>query len=407
MSKSTPSIPFTASERESVTPVEGLCHVEGRLEARKYKSPSFTSSLLQIVTSMNVSTWCNRVITAADIRVTKVSGALTNAVFFVSCPSIPGASTLLLRVYGPSSGSLISRPRELEILHVLSSKYKIGPLIYGTFDNGRIEQYFDSVALNAPDLRDPVISRWIATRMAELHQVDVDDVEGPSPSGHEDSVKKNVVTWLPHAREVLSLPTTPPSFSQTFNIDAFADQWEKYMRRISRVEAKEGASRRVLAHNDTQYGNLLRMNPHPRNPKGHRQIIVVDFEYAGPNPAAFDIANHFMEWTANYHGPAPHLLDPVLYPTLDQRRNFYKSYVMHANPSISEAEREEKMNTLEKQVQMWGPASDGMWAVWGVVQAGDSLEVDDGGEPEFDYLGYARCRLERFQRGLKDLDLSV
>jgi choline kinase len=154
----------------------------------------------------------------------------------------------------------------------LSSKYKIGPLIYGTFDNGRIEQHFDSVALTSADLRDPEISRWIATRMAELHQVDVDDVEGPSPSGHEDTVKKNAEAWLPHAREVLSLPVAQPSSSRAFNIDALADQWKKYMRWISDVEAKEGASPRVLAHNDAQYGNLLRMNPHSPNPKGHRQV---------------------------------------------------------------------------------------------------------------------------------------
>ena len=222
---------------------------------------------------MNVSTWCNRAITAPNIRVNKISGALTNAVFFVSCPSIPGTSTLLLRIYGPSSGTLISRPRELEILHVLSSEYKIGPLVYGTFDNGRIEQHFDSVALTATDIRDPEISRWIAARMAELHQVDVDDVARSSPSGRGDLVKKNVHTWLPYAREVLSLPATPPSFSRTFNIDSFVNQWEKYMHHISLVEAKEGASLRVLAHNDAQYGNLLRMNPHPRNPKGHRQVV--------------------------------------------------------------------------------------------------------------------------------------
>lgn len=136
------------------------------------------------------------------------------------------------------------------------------------------------------------------------------------------------------------------------------------------------------------------------------QIIVVDFEYAGPNPAAFDIANHFMEWTANYHGPTPHLLDLASYPSLDQRRNFYKSYISHANPSISEAEMEEKMNTLENQVQMWSPASHGLWAIWGIIQARDTLE-DYGGESEFDYLGYARCRFKGFLQGLKNLNFST
>ena len=140
---------------------------------------------------MNVSTWCNRAITVTGVRVNKAPGALTNDVFFISCPSIPETSTLLLRVYGALSDDLLPlpRPREIRTLHVLSTKYKIGPLIYGTFDNGRIEQHFDSAPLSAADIRDPSVSRWIAARMGELHQVDVDDVDDPPPSGHEDLVK--------------------------------------------------------------------------------------------------------------------------------------------------------------------------------------------------------------------------
>jgi len=223
---------------------------------------------------MNVSTWCNRPIAATEIRVDKVSGALTNDVFFVSCPSTPGISTLLLRIYDPFSDDLLPRPRpqELKTLHVLSTKYKIGPLIYGTFDNGRLEQYFDSVPLSADDVRDPEISRWIATRMAELHQVDVDDIEDPSPLRRDESVEGDMRICLPYAREVLSLPEITSSLPRTFNIDSFVNQWEEYMRHISLVEAKEGASRRVLAHNDVRCGNLLRMNPNPRNPKDHRQV---------------------------------------------------------------------------------------------------------------------------------------
>lgn len=64
------------------------------------------------------------------------------------------------------------------------------------------------------------------------------------------------------------------------------------------------------------------------------------------------------------------------------------------------------MKVLESQVQMWSPASHGSWAIWGIIQARDTLE-DDSGESEFDYLGYAQCRFEGFQRGLEDLGLSV
>ena len=57
------------------------------------------------------------------------------------------------------------------------------------------------------------------------------------------------------------------------------------------------------------------------------QIIVVDFEYASPNAAAFDIANHFHEWTASYHGGTHALLNQSLYPRPSERHNFYRAYL--------------------------------------------------------------------------------
>ena len=73
---------------------------------------------------------------------------------------------------------MISRPRELHVLHVLSSQYHIGPKVYGTFENGRVEEHFDSTALTPPEMRDLQVSSWIGARMAELHQVDIGTVEG-------------------------------------------------------------------------------------------------------------------------------------------------------------------------------------------------------------------------------------
>ena len=139
----------------------------------------------------------------------------------------------------------------------------------------------------------------------------------------------------------------------------------------------------------------------------------MDFEYASPNPAAFDIANHFHEWTANYHSDVPHILIPDRYPTEEERRNFYHAYISHSLPAAHsgtsaplEGLQKESMDTrmarLEEQVRMWSPASHGMWALWGLVQAREFLEGQDG-EPEFDYVGYARCRMEAFRRELRAL----
>jgi choline kinase len=131
-------------------------------------------------------------------------------------------------------------------------------------------------------------------------------------------------------------------------------------------------------------------------------LIVVDFEYASPNPAAYDIANHFHEWTADYHCSVPHVLDPSLYPTYGERRNFYLAYLEHSSPQLNESARELEIQKLDREVCVWSPASHAMWAIWGIVQAREDLE----GEvevPEFDYIGYAKCRLEAFRRGLEEL----
>ena len=140
------------------------------------------------------------------------------------------------------------------------------------------------------------------------------------------------------------------------------------------------------------------------------QIIVVDFEYASPNPAAYDIANHFHEWTANYHSDVPHLLHPEDYPTLEQRQNFYRAYLIHikaphSSPTAvtsSSETLETEMDRLDAQVRAWSPSSHATWALWGLVQAREILEGKDS-EPEFDYVAYAQCRMDGFRRELKAL----
>lgn len=65
-----------------------------------------------------------------------------------------------------------------------------------------------------------------------------------------------------------------------------------------------------------------------------------------------------------------------------------------------------KITTLDRQVQAWSPASHAMWAIWGLVQARDDLERAESGEPDFDYIGYSRCRMEGFRREIQALGLD-
>ncbi|TFK41324.1 kinase-like domain-containing protein [Crucibulum laeve] len=251
--------------------------------------------------------------------------------------------------------------------------------------------------------------------MAELHSVDIEVIESTSTqtrgegNGWEIGAKKNVKSWLVPAEEVLALPSISAEIRKELDLNTFREDWDKYMLWLSKIDDINRGSRRVFAHNDTQYGNLLRLTHPKEGLEPHRQIIVVDFEYASPNPASFDIANHFHEWTANYHTPTPHILDPSRYPTLKERRNFYKAYLDHTtifgeDPLSNEGDVERRILKLDEQVRIWSPASHAMWAVWGIVQAREDVEGNVA-EPEFDYISYSRGRLEAFRRELTALDI--
>lgn len=139
------------------------------------------------------------------------------------------------------------------------------------------------------------------------------------------------------------------------------------------------------------------------------QIIVVDFEYAGPNPAAFDIANHFIEWCADYHGSTPHLLNATRYPSWEERKNFYLTYIRHSyvladDPDLDDKALNAMAAELDRDVFVWGAASHAQWAIWGLVQAREDIEAGNT-EPEFDYVGYANGRMASFRTVLRSLDL--
>ncbi|PWN32187.1 kinase-like protein [Meira miltonrushii] len=173
-----------------------------RLDARKAKTPAFQAQVLALFSEqLQIDTWSEQTVNpdlwpldASRVQLKRISGAFSNAVFFVSydkqdCEGLY-PKTVLLRVYGKGTEVLLSRRAELLILHTLSSLYEIGPHILGTFANGRVETYFDAEPIGKDGIRDLGDRRetikedgsllvrgsegraqWVARRMRQLHEV--------------------------------------------------------------------------------------------------------------------------------------------------------------------------------------------------------------------------------------------
>ncbi|KAF8066213.1 choline kinase 3 [Scenedesmus sp. PABB004] len=58
-----------------------------------------------------------------------------------------------------------------------------------------------------------------------------------------------------------------------------------------------------------------------------RALTLIDYEYSGFNPVAFDIANHWCEWAADYHTDQPHVLDFARLPSPEQQTAFVEQYL--------------------------------------------------------------------------------
>ena len=62
----------------------------------------------------------------------------------------------------------------------------------------------------------------------------------------------------------------------------------------------------------------------------HKQLVVIDFEYANANLPGLEFANHFTEWCYNYHDERkPYACNTNRYPTPAEQDIFVRTYVRH------------------------------------------------------------------------------
>ncbi|KAJ1672184.1 hypothetical protein GGF38_000225 [Coemansia sp. RSA 25] len=380
------------------------------------------------------------------VRVYRLNGAMTNCVYMVTvtpAPHVPASAAVtsvlrsssmvgisgaervqlpvkyLLRVYGTGVDEFLSREKELYWLSQLTS-LGFGPRLYGIFGNGRLEEFLESTTLTKVDIRDQSTSKHIARRMCELHSLVsyYRPFGGPNTRAVDLSgapeLWSNVASWLRLVEKkwarIRAVCAANPQCTEIL------DNWVLVEQSVAKLRQIIGCTNSpvVFAHDDLQYGNILRLEK-------TGELVVVDFEYAGYNYRGFDIANHFCEWMADYHhAEHPHVLVEDAYPTLEQRKGFLRTYVkakafldanMKADKGVVESDRdhvklrairldEERIRSevdgLEREVLPFVPASHLHWGVWGLLQACSS-------DIEFDYVAYAAQRLSMFLRMVKEL----
>ena len=155
----------------------------------------------------------------------------------------------------------------------------------------------------------------------------------------------------------------------------------------------------MLGHCDLLSGNVI-INPPPAGSSPEvESVAFIDYEYATPAPAAFDIANHFAEWGGFD-------CDFSVLPTRSVRRAFIAEYLAsyyshlssgpHSSTSSTPSSASPNSPAFKTEVDKLFDAVDRFrgvpgfyWGIWALIQATIS-QID------FDYVAYVPVRLGEY-----------
>ncbi|XP_063478470.1 choline/ethanolamine kinase isoform X2 [Symphalangus syndactylus] len=233
--------------------------------------------------------------------------------------------------------------------------------------------WVQSRPLKTQELREPVLSAAIATKMAQFHGMEMPFTKEPH--------------WLfgtmeRYLKQIQDLPPTGLPEMNLLEMYSLKDEMGNLRKLLESTPSPV-----VFCHNDIQEGNILLLS----EPENADSLMLVDFEYSSYNYRGFDIGNHFCEWVYDYtHEEWPfYKARPTDYPTQGQQLHFIRHYLAEAKKgeTLSQEEQRKLEEDLLVEVSRYALASHFFWGLWSILQASMSTI-------EFGYLDYAQSRFQ-------------
>ncbi|KAF2771644.1 kinase-like protein [Teratosphaeria nubilosa] len=309
---------------------------------------------------------------------------------------------VLIRAYGKGTDVLIDRERELRA-HNLLATLNLAPPLLARFDNGLMYRFIQGDVCSPEDLRRPEVYKAVAKRLGQWHgslpisaitntpdlvDTPVDDHCAPK-DGKQTRPSPNL--WTVMQQWIDALPKETEHQRKRHDALQIECAWlsQKLGNTPGLIEGKDY----IFGHCDLLSGNVIVEKPSGSGSKfdgQERPVSFIDYEYATPVPAAFDIANHFAEW-------AGFDCDHSAVPTKNQRIDFLKAYVgsfrCHSindfDNVILEIDPHNDVAQLNQQVDLFRGVPGLYWGIWALIQAMIS-QID------FDYASYAEVRLGEY-----------
>ena len=305
---------------------------------------------------------------------------------------------------------------EIRAHSILASK-KLAPSLLADFDNGLLYRFTQGTVCTPEDLRRPEVYRGVATRLGQWHaMVPVSAIASKPNSSYVPSPVDSLLSDLQSTETIVDGDTKESSrhdHAPTPNLWGIIQKWilalptdteaklkrrDQLQRELEWIVKELGDtpgirdSPYVFSHCDLLSGNVIVItdavsetlvngaSPKPTTPA--LPISFIDFEYATPAPAAFDISNHFAEWGGFD-------CDHSAIPTKSQRTDFLRHYLASYSTNTHTEPTDADLCQLIDQIDRFRGIPGFYWGIWALIQALIS-QID------FDYAGYAEIRLGEY-----------
>lgn len=293
--------------------------------------------------------------------------------------------------------------------HSLLAARNLAPPLLARFNNGLLYRFTSGDVCSPEDIRKPDIYRAVADNLGTWHGSlslaaisNKQDLEAPGTNGtnkvHQRTNRPHPNLWSIMQSWIEALPTkTEQEKERQRNVQ---NDYNDLYAQLADSPGLDGKDY-VFSHCDLLSGNVIVLQPES-SINGHDgqcatpKISFIDYEYASPAPAAFDIANHFAEW-------AGFDCDHSAMPTKSQRREFLTHYVRafraDTHPHMSDEELGAAVDEVYKQVDIYRGVPGFYWGIWALIQAQIST-ID------FDYADYAEQRFGEYKGWKAEMDGS-
>lgn len=316
----------------------------------------------------------------------------------------------ILRINGRGTEKLVDRDREAKTMVVVSEAGLCSPL-YCQFDNGMCYGYASGRPLQLEDVQEDLASseseererakkkeelaRKIALHMARLHSLQL-------PTSFKE---QEHLLWRKYDCWLEGLPTELENdhhFSFAIGtLDALKAETHWLKQEVANTQSPI-----VFCHNDLNKPNVI-------FDESNDVITFVDFEYAGPNYLAFDLANWLCEtqieledfpsdsycrrWIAIYIEEVEKLerenaqvreavcMQDMLLENKQEAGRPAGNYNTRREVELPQTVVGLEVGSLNKEVRVFSLVSHLVWCVWALHQATHS-------HGDFDYMKYAVLR---------------